>query len=1666
MKGITMPRVGLVLIWLGVCSGATAQTDLGPGNPDWNVNIVGPTKNPAHIRDLGLRQQNEPACAIRPGDSSCIICAYNDYRTLDKPEIGDGWQGVSMSCDAGKTWFSRVATGHAASLAPIDARFAADPRLTAIPGMAILNFIGGYRGENRGVLAIQHWPEINQEDANYYEPAQNTIIAETGTDGRFVDKPDMLGVIAQGNKAGTVTLTHVMENPALGTITRTYPAGKLYLAYAVFTGSQSVKLLVKVSDDWGQTWNNQSTKLTESQNLVSGVTMTHKAGNVLAVWRQAGDNNDTDALYYSITTNEGKAWSKPAVLTNICAFDQTSSTTASADSANKLGERVTFRTNDFPWVATDGVNYYMFYSDRKTGTGAACDGTGVAKLYMRYSANGSSWSAPIAIDNSPESALGYQFMPAAFGANGKVQVAWYDTRRENILDPTLNTIADYSPDGFSVVNRKIDVYTAKVAVVGGAVTVSPSTRVSQFRTIFDSAEPAGPLGPTLYEAEASFGNAMLYGSGYLAFLGDYIAVAGQEYRRDGSGGWTSNFPAASPIPEANKADFYIAWADHRDIRGDVLYGSPGSPPTEYTPPENVGPPVAGELRPAFDPDDFEDYEEYEEALERSLLATNREPATALPETDHERQSTEGVEDAPADPFGTCVIQQDRTRDANIYGALVRDERLRMSLPTQSKPLNSIQRAFPVALTNVNPEPLSYRLYIASQPAGSTAFNRASFRQQPSIPPFATPPTLAERIENLSIPANSTFARTAFVNASDPAATVRINAYDGACAATTNDPTGQYTEGFLTACPVLATITLGGTGATGTLYQPDYDSGVCDGAPTGSTCYEDVLLAELHNPLLENPLLENPLLENPLLENPLLENPLLENPLLENPLLENPLLENPLLENYGFANPLLENPLLENPLLENPLLENPLLENPLLENPLLENPLLENAAPGDGVYYMDVTAAIKNDGNVTTAYSADLTVTSSMTDPNYASQLIAWTQYVTPTARDCQVRAQVENQVLAVKQNPDAVLSVANINQPFEGEVSFIAAPGQTVFVTHRIFGTAAQLQAISISGFTASSQAANCIDNDGTVGEDYFCETSLRENNEKILLDTVGPVFSLNNGDVVPVPAQPANVPGDPATGEVGGACIDLVGSGLVTATDESLFTISCSLASAPNVQLCTSSDPLAGLSIQASTLTSPGPTLVNCTATDEAGNSTSIQIGVDVQDNDAPYFTAYPTMDVHAQADDLTGNASLDVYSLVDAVDAGLIDPSPVVGCDASPYVDLTAGQLFIGSYGITCTATDASGNVSGPVMFNVIVDDVTAPVLSNVPGNITVAADDASGAVVSYLVPSATDNSGSAIVVCVPPPGSLFAIGTTTVSCSATDPTGNTSLASFTVDVTDNIAPTLSLPGDITVSAGTDPAGAVVTYSASASDNAGSASLECTPASGSVFPYGTTTVNCTATDAAGNTASGSFNVTVDDDTAPVISGAQDIDVTTFTMSADVDYSAGITATDAVDGARPVTCTRDDDPTSSSTIFGYGSWGITCTAADSQGNVATAGFNVNVAFAYGIKLTIPKGNITAGSTVPLDWQYLDPTTGLPVASGFIMPSVKWRGPFANRSCSGLPGNVDGEDSGSSGFRYSDSQMTWQYSWQTPGTTGSYVVTITPPGTPLGTPASACVALK
>lgn len=113
-------------------------------------------------------------------------------------------------------------------------------------------------------------------------------------------------------------------------------------------------------------------------------------------------------------------------------------------------------------------------------------------------------------------------------------------------------------------------------------------------------------------------------------------------------------------------------------------------------------------------------------------------------------------------------------------------------------------------------------------------------------------------------------------------------------------------------------------------------------------------------------------------------------------------------------------------------------------------------------------------------------------------------------------------------------------------------------------------------------------------------------------------------------------------------------------------------------------------------------------------------------------------------------------------------------------------------------------------------------------------------------------------------------FPVGVTTVNCTASNGTPPDATCSFTVTVRDTQTPTVNCPANLT--AVTDKtvcqsACQVVSFPLPvASDNCPGVTVVCNPASGSCFPVGNTSVTCTASDAAGNTAACSFAVTIFD--------------------------------------------------------------------------------------------------------------------------------------------------------------------------------------------------------
>ena len=128
-----------------------------------------------------------------------------------------------------------------------------------------------------------------------------------------------------------------------------------------------------------------------------------------------------------------------------------------------------------------------------------------------------------------------------------------------------------------------------------------------------------------------------------------------------------------------------------------------------------------------------------------------------------------------------------------------------------------------------------------------------------------------------------------------------------------------------------------------------------------------------------------------------------------------------------------------------------------------------------------------------------------------------------------------------------------------------------------------------------------------------------------------------------------------------------------------------------------------------------------------------------------------------------------------------------------------------------------------------------------------------------------------GSRTAACTPASGAAFALGATTVTCTATDSRGNAAAAKTFVVTVANQPPAIT-QGNVSAVA-TSAAGAAVTFTPVVNDPSDPHPVvSCTKASGSTFAIGATMVTCTATNRFGMRASVTFTVTVNH-SAPVCS-------------------------------------------------------------------------------------------------------------------------------------------------------------------------------------------------
>ena len=315
-------------------------------------------------------------------------------------------------------------------------------------------------------------------------------------------------------------------------------------------------------------------------------------------------------------------------------------------------------------------------------------------------------------------------------------------------------------------------------------------------------------------------------------------------------------------------------------------------------------------------------------------------------------------------------------------------------------------------------------------------------------------------------------------------------------------------------------------------------------------------------------------------------------------------------------------------------------------------------------------------------------------------------------------------------------------------------------------------------------------------------------------------------------------------------------------------------------------------------------------------------------------------------------------------------------------------SGSTF--NLGVT-TVTITAHNICSPdatCSFTITVNDdeapvVTCPVTGNADRNAdagvcsytvqgtefdATATDNCTLSTLTYTLSGATTGNGTTLA------GVIFGSGQTTVTWTGEDAAGNSSSCSFTVTVLDNQPPGVTCP--VTGNADRNADAGVCSYTVqgtefdvTATDNCGVSSLTYilsgattgtgTNLAGVIFGSGQTTVTWTAGDAAGNSSSCSFTVTIADHEAPAV-------VCPVTGNADRSADAGVcsytvqgtefdaTATDnctlstltyTLSGA-----TTGNGTTLAGVIFGSGQTTVTWMAEDAAGNSSSCSFTVTIA--------------------------------------------------------------------------------------------------------------------
>jgi uncharacterized protein YjbI with pentapeptide repeats len=979
-----------------------------------NVNMVSGTEWPGG--DPFLQRDNEPGMAISSLNIERLLAGANTYRTVDLPfpaggdsETGDAWLGVYKSFDGGRTWKTYLLPGYPQDTSPEGAasplkkrglRAAADATVRAgTNGFFGMSGIAFNRDTNDGVVFFSRHIDLDMKENGDAAkgldsiPYVDTVLVDTGNAGQFLDKPWFVVDIPRSFAQGTCSISTSISRKNGDTVetvpvSRSFPVGPMYIAWSRFTGSQSTKIMVSRSLDCGKTWQT-ATKVSEGNSINQGTALAidPQTGALYVAWRRFKTSSQTDAILVARSTDGGQTFPSKDTkeIASFIPFDQ--GTTG-----------YSFRTNALPTIAASvsGTTSRVHVAWAQRGATA-----GESRIVVSTSSNGgASWSAPSLVDagaavdergvaytTDDGQALdrGHQFMPQITFSGGKLMVLYYDLRLDHTTGsyaPKTPFQADASGSFYDETREKrgelvTDPDVVHKPYVSDAPPTSTDTGLTIRRHTLDlraaQASPAATLSwrsspvsrfpfgtrgdetgtiAALTQLRVNPPNLPLFQQGTVPFIGDYIDIVGEAfYAADTAPGkpWCYGVWCYRVEQQVSPVH-YATWTSNEDVRppadGDW---------THYTPVGPGGPSI-------YDP-------------------TKQRP--------------------------DCVAGQGGMRNQNVYVSRI-TQGLLVSSPQAAKPLSlAHESAFVVLVNNQTALSKTYRLSIASQPAGGRAsFLAATSSDDPTkcyVSSAASDggPLLCTAID-VAIPPRSGIARSVFAKSNAPGAklTVNVNEIGG--------PGGSLVSNGLSGFVLLNAV------AVAQLASPD-DAGNVSGG-------------EVYDPAISLINVSNPNVSNVNVSNPNVSNVNVSNVNVSNPNVSNVNVSNADIADINISNVNVSNPNVS---------------NVNVSNVNISNVNISNTTITDANY------AITNEGNTTHSYHVKLVGEPTGTP----IQLILTKPYATPTAVTCDLAVESHDATLASIPTPE-VEPASEIGNPdipdsSQANATLSLAPGETAVVTIR-----------------------------------------------------------------------------------------------------------------------------------------------------------------------------------------------------------------------------------------------------------------------------------------------------------------------------------------------------------------------------------------------------------------------------------------------------------------------------------------------------------------------------------------------------------------------------------------------------------------------------------------